>query len=411
VAIGTNHNRSHESRNFATLNAVSCVMWRLIGALLVLASCSASASGEPTEISGSVAVRETIRMPLTLYVVAEQDAPGSAISSQRTTAGLEKIADDIAPIWAQADVVFDPLLIREIQMPMDVLQELVMTDGFEEFFVQAGRTFEVPDAGVINGFYVREAFEFNGFTPNGSLVFFVADEPTVLDERVSSHEIGHILGLAHDQNDPTRLMFSGTNGADLTEAEQRQARTTALGILGQTSTSSLPLSIENSGGSLEGHTPRGFAGIGKGLFAGDNLNPGFPDGDGVQAWLNFDLPGGLDVPISAVLTTDALVVQGSPFEDLGNLNVESVRYDEFSSELFDLAANGEASTCERLGESQIDCDVTDAVVAALAAGESRVQLRLKFDIVSDGDGAQDLALFFLTDSNTNEPGIFRLELS
>ncbi len=34
----------------------------------------------------------------------------------------------------------------------------------------------------------------------------------------------------------------------------------------------LPLQIQNQGGSMEGHTPRGFAGSGTGLFAGDNLN-------------------------------------------------------------------------------------------------------------------------------------------
>ena len=105
------------------------------------------------------------------------------------------------------------------------------------------------------------------------------------------------------------------------------------------------------------------------------------------------------------------MVQGSPFEDLGDLRAEPVRYEEFSPELFDLAADGEASTCTRVGDSRIECDVTETVSAALAAGESRVQFRLKFDVVGDGDGAQDLALFFLTDSNTNEPGIFLLELS
>ncbi len=31
---------------------------------------------------------------------------------------------------------------------------------------------------------------------------------------------------------------------------------------------------------------------------------------------------------------------------------------------------------------------------------------MKFDELSDGDGEPDLALFFRTDSNTNEPDIF-----
>ena len=55
--------------------------------------------------------------------------------------------------------------------------------------------------------------------------------------------------------------------------------------------------------------------------------------------------------------------------------------------------------------------MTEAVSNAITSGESRVQFRLKFDVAGDSDGAQDLALFFLTDSNTNEPGIFLLEIS
>ena len=51
------------------------------------------------------------------------------------------------------------------------------------------------------------------------------------------------------------------------------------------------LTLENHGGSMEGHTPRGFQGSGAGLFAGDNLNRNFPNGDGVQIFLTFDLSG------------------------------------------------------------------------------------------------------------------------
>jgi hypothetical protein len=151
--------------------------------------------------------------------------------------------------------------------------------------------------------------------------------------------------------------------------------------------------------------------MGSGLFVGDNLNSGFPNDDGVQAWLTFDIPIGLDTPSSAVLSTDSLVEQGSPFDDLGNLMVEPVQYEEFSADLFNLDAAGEASICEPRGDGRMECDVTESVVAAIATDEQRVQFRLKFDRVADGDGSQDLALFFLTDSNTNEPGIFRLELS
>ena len=47
--------------------------------------------------------------------------------------------------------------------------------------------------------------------------------------------------------------------------------------------------VPNQGGNMEGHTPRGFRGMGTGLFTGDNLNPRFPEGDGVQIFLTFDL--------------------------------------------------------------------------------------------------------------------------
>ncbi len=40
------------------------------------------------------------------------------------------------------------------------------------------------------------------------------------------------------------------------------------------------VSIADEGGSMEGHTPTGFAGMGNGLFVGDNVNPSFPEGQG-----------------------------------------------------------------------------------------------------------------------------------
>lgn len=172
----------------------------------------------------------------------------------------------------------------------------------------------------------------------------------------------------------------------------------------------LPLQIANHGGSFEGHTPRGFAGSGTGLFAGDNLNPNFPNGDGVQIWLSFQLPFTMPVPEEVVLRSDALDPSGTPFTDLGALLAEPVVYDQFDPENFDLAPTGESVTCIRTDESNLECDVTNAVTSAIRDGLPRVQFRLKFETVSDGDGQPDLARFYRTDSNTNQPGIFTLDL-
>lgn len=171
------------------------------------------------------------------------------------------------------------------------------------------------------------------------------------------------------------------------------------------------LRLPNQGGSLEGHTPRGFAGSGTGLFVGDNLNPGFPDGDGVQLFLTFTVPDGTPPPDRAILGSEVMSTSGTPFEDLGTLRVEPVSYEAFGPPLFDLEADGAATTCEVIDASQLRCDVTDGVASALDQGRSLVQFRLRFERAGDNDGQPDLALFFISDSNTNEAGIFTLELS
>jgi hypothetical protein len=196
---------------------------------------------------------------------------------------------------------------------------------------------------------------------------------------------------------------SPTDGAAIAAGEHSAADTAP--------SFALPLQTQNHGGSMEGHTPRGFAGSGTGLFIGDNLNPGFPDGEGVQIWLSFDLSDATPSPARAVLRSQALTVRGNPFADLGALQAEPVSYDSFSPELFDDASTGAAVTCKRVGDRGIECDVTDAVARAIDVGEDRAQFRLKFERAGDNDGEADLAMFFLTDSNTNERGIFTLDLT
>lgn len=169
--------------------------------------------------------------------------------------------------------------------------------------------------------------------------------------------------------------------------------------------------INNQGSSNEGHTPRGFQGQGTGLFVGDNLNPQFPNGDGVQTYLTFDLS---TIPAgeinSATLRSNSVHIQGSPFEDLGVLQVEAVRYEQFSSALWNLESNGIVCILDMLADGAFECDVTLAISQALDNGYSSAQLRLRFEKAGDSDGTSDLVQFYNTNSNTNEAGIFKLEV-
>ena len=176
--------------------------------------------------------RAPLSISLSLYVVleeSEQDEFG--MSSQRTEADLEEISGNMSEIWSQADIIFDPVTISTIRVPPSALEGIVLNLDTDAFFDQIGQTFNVPDPSAVNGFYVRGAGRVNGFAPSGSRVFFVVDEPSVHDERVSSHEVGHIFGLHHQLADAGTLMFSGTNGTVLTQDEQTVTRYTAQGIL------------------------------------------------------------------------------------------------------------------------------------------------------------------------------------
>ena len=182
---------------------------------------------------------------------------------------------------------------------------------------------------------------------------------------------------------------------------------------GQPSRSKVIL-LQNQGGAMEGHTPRGFPGMGTGLFAGDNLNPRFPDGDGVQLFLTFDLstvPSGK--VMSALLRSENASVRGMPLKDLGPLRAEEIRYSEFSPALWNLEPFAGGDDCEfaNLSEGPYRCDLAYAVQRSLNDSYPFAQFRLFLDLAGDNDGTQDLVAFFIADSNTNEPGIFELEVT
>lgn len=199
----------------------------VVSFLMVFAACSSDATITDTTV---VEIElESISVPVSLYIVVSDT--DDVISSVRTADDLIEIGSRMTEIWSQAGIDLEIQVVGEIVVPDDAIQAVADRDG-QSFLRAAGEgRFEIPNPGAIVGFYVKDAGGANGFAPFGSRVFFVTDEPTVHDERVSSHEIGHLLGLHHAGVDADRLMFSGTNGMTLAPEEIATARYVAQGLL------------------------------------------------------------------------------------------------------------------------------------------------------------------------------------
>ena len=208
----------------------------LIGAA-VLAGCSVSGDSiptllSPTNIPEAVNVpREVISLRISLFLlVDDKEEPDPEISTRRTEEDLRKILEGMNDIWSQAGISFDLQTIESVEVPEPILQGM-LTGNLGPFFRQIGDGISLPQPAAINGFYIRSVGGSNGVNPFRSRTFFVIDEPTVFDRRVSIHEVGHVLGLRHVLDDPGRLLFSGTNGMALTENEATVARYFAQGVI------------------------------------------------------------------------------------------------------------------------------------------------------------------------------------
>jgi len=205
----------------------SLCMRLAIPLLLFVAACGPAL---PVGLTDRVSP-DAIEISISLYVVHSDSNPASPLSSQRSVDELEGIFARMQPIWEQAGIDLTAETAATITVPDAVLSDLAARDTTSFFDAASRGTISIPEPGAVLGFYVAAIGTANGLTPVGSRVFFVADEPAVRDERVSSHEIGHIFGLSHTRSDKARLMFSGTNGTDLTSEEAAVARYGAQAVL------------------------------------------------------------------------------------------------------------------------------------------------------------------------------------
>jgi len=187
-----------------------------------------------TQNTSATEDQNLIVLPISLYILVDDvESPNRSISSDRTESELYAILDGMNSIWGQADIYLEPTFVGIVEVPQDVLRSVNAGD-FTRFFegVRDDR-FDLPDPSMINGFYARTLGGPNGIVPYGigSRNYFVMDEPSVFDRRVSSHEVGHILNLHHTHDSTQRLLFPGTNGMTLTEEEITVARYVAQGML------------------------------------------------------------------------------------------------------------------------------------------------------------------------------------
>lgn len=174
-----------------------------------------------------------LTLPVRVHLMQSEAMP--AMHTTLVETDIRRIFGKVNTIWAQAGIQFEiesigPTTAIELKPEMRLKSEfervkaMIPKDRLSE---QAIDVCYVKQVGP-NGFYYGEPVVVKD-TAKLKEVQGGLDEPL---PRVTSHEIGHALGLAHRQ-DLTNLMQSGTTGFSLNEAEITTARARAQERLNQ----------------------------------------------------------------------------------------------------------------------------------------------------------------------------------
>ncbi len=165
-----------------------------------------------------------LTLPVRVHLM--QSATRPAMHTTLVEADIRRIFQKVNAVWAQAGIEFE---IESIGLTHAIEPAVDAQQQTEFARVKAMIPKERLSASALDICYVKEVRP-NGFYYGEPIV--VKDTaslravPDGLDEplpRVTSHELGHALGLRHRQ-ETTNLMASGTTGASLNDAEIATAR-------------------------------------------------------------------------------------------------------------------------------------------------------------------------------------------
>jgi hypothetical protein len=183
-----------------------------------------SASGQmPTN---QFRFEDYLLVPLAVHFLAASNSP--SIQTTLTDKDIERILGKMNRVWGQAGVHFylQSLRREETKESEKWAGPDRHPDGADLLNL---RPREFISTNAFNIYYIKKMSVNGIYFPEG---IFVKDSASLrpveggIDEplpRVSSHELGHALGLSHRQN-TTNLMASGTTGTWLNTEEIHEAR-------------------------------------------------------------------------------------------------------------------------------------------------------------------------------------------